>query len=74
MWVLKGLALGSAIFVVGTVAFILLVTMRYSKADAIGLSALYGHTVANPAWWVALVACLTLGVCLLASWPVRIQH
>jgi len=75
MWVLKGLALGSAIFLVGTVAFFFIAVLRPVKADtATRLSVLYGVTFANPNFWVALLACLALGVCLLASWPVQIQN
>jgi hypothetical protein len=75
MWILKGLALGSAIFFVGTVAFLFIAVLRPVKANtATGLSVLYGVTFANPYFWVALVACLALGVCVLASWPVQIQN
>jgi hypothetical protein len=74
MWIVKGVSLGAAFFVVGTITFLLLTIFRpISTSKATGLSAITGMTTANPFFWTALVACLVLGVCLVASWPVRIQ-
>jgi len=49
-------------------------TASVKANTATGISVLYGVTFANPYFWFALVACLALGVCLLASWPVQIQN
>jgi len=73
MWIIKGVLLGTGFFVVGTVVFLLLTIFRpFSTSRATGLSAIVGMTTANPFFWTALVACLVLGVCLVASWPVRV--
>jgi hypothetical protein len=69
----QGLFLGTGFFVVGTMCFLLLTIFRpLSASRATGLSAITGITTANRFFWTALVACLVLGVCLVASWPVRV--
>jgi hypothetical protein len=74
MWFIKGISLGAGLFVVGTICFLLLTIFRpLSTSRATGLSAITGMTTANPFFWAALVACLVLGVCLVASWPVRVH-
>jgi hypothetical protein len=74
MWLLKGLSLGTGFFVVGTNAFLLLTIFRpFSTSRATGISAITGVTTGNPFFWLALVACLMLGVSLVASWPVRVH-
>jgi hypothetical protein len=74
MWLIKGMSLGTGFFVVGTITFLLLTLFRpFSTSKATGLSAITGITTANPFFWTALVACLVLGVCLIASWPVRVH-
>jgi hypothetical protein len=74
MWLIKGISLGTGFFVVGTICFLLLTVFRpFSTSKATGLSAIIGMTTGNPFFWMALVACLMLGVCLVASWPVRAQ-
>jgi ABC-type antimicrobial peptide transport system permease subunit len=70
MWIVKGSFLGAAFFVVGTIIFLVRVIGR-GQAQATGLSVLSGLTINNPFFWVALLACLMLGVSLVASWPVR---
>jgi hypothetical protein len=74
MWLIKGISLGSAFFVAGTITFLLLTIFRpFSTSKATGISAITGITTANPFFWVALVACLMLGVSLVASWPVPVR-
>jgi hypothetical protein len=74
MWILKGVTLGSAFFVVGTITFLLLTVFRpLSTSKATGITVLTGMTTQNPFFWVALVACLMLGVSLVASWPVPVR-
>lgn len=72
MWIVKGLALGSTFFVIGTILYIYMAIIRPSQAQATGLSVIQGVTIHNVFFWVALVACLALGICLSASWPTRI--
>lgn len=74
MWILKGLSLGLAFFVVGTIAFLLMTVMRPRPGVATSLSALQAITINNPGFWVALLACLALGVALVGSWPVPVQR
>ena len=74
MWILKGITLGTGFFVIGTVVFLFLTVFRpLSTNRATGLSAIVGMTTGNPFFWVALVACLMLGVSLVASWPVPVR-
>ena len=74
MWIIKGVSLGAAFFVVGTIVFLFLTVFSpISTSKATGMSAITGMTTANPFFWAALIACLVLGVCLVASWPVRVQ-
>ena len=74
MWLVKGISLGTGFFVVGTAVFLLMTVFRpISTSKATGLSAITGMTTANPFFWVALVACLMLGVSLVASWPVPVR-
>jgi hypothetical protein len=73
MWLVKGIFLGAGFFVAGTIAFLFLTIFRpLSTSKATGLSAIAGMTAANPFFWTALVACLVLGICLVASWPLRV--
>jgi hypothetical protein len=51
---------------------LLTVFSPFSASKATGISALAGMTTSNPFWWTALVACLILGWCIVASWPVRV--
>ena len=71
MWIVKGLALGSTFFVVGTVIFIYLTVIRPSQAQATGLSVIQSVTTQNPFFWVALFACIALGLSLCGSPRVR---
>ena len=72
MWIVKGLALGSTFFVIGTILYLYLAVIHPSHAQATGLTVIQGLTVQNIFFWVALVACLALGLCFSASWPNRI--
>ena len=73
MWVIKGISLGTALFVTGTVGFLVLWMRPFASGKAIAVSALAGITIQNPLFYVALAACLALGVSLVGSWPVRVQ-
>jgi hypothetical protein len=74
MWIVKGISLGTGFFVVGTICFLLLTVFRpISTSKATGITVLTGMTTQNPFFWAALVACLVLGVCLVASWPVPVK-
>ena len=71
MFLLKGVSLGFAIFVVGTLAYMLIALQR-SSAGATSLNVIRYLTIYNPYFWAALVACLVLGCAMVAAWPVRI--
>jgi hypothetical protein len=74
MWIARGLLLGSGVFVIGTLIFLWFAVLNPARsATATGLSVITGMTIGNPFFWAALVACLVLGVSVMASWPVRVQ-
>ena len=69
MWILKGTWLGLWLFGFGTMAFLFFTTYRNLRPSAaMGMSALAGHTIANPMWWTALVVCLVLGNAVARYW------
>jgi len=72
MWIVKGLLLGTGFFLLGTIAFLILSGGPFQSNHATGLSAITGITIYNPLFYVALVACLTLGCALVGSCPVRV--
>jgi hypothetical protein len=71
MWILKGVSLGAGLFFLGSFLFLIMWLRPFASGMAIGLSAIAGITILNPFFWVALVACLALGVSIVGSWPVR---
>ena len=74
MWILKGILLGFAMFISGTVGFLLLTVFGpISTSKATGISAITGITTHNPLFWVALLACLMLGCALVGSWPASVR-
>ena len=49
MWIVKGLSLGAAFFVIGTIVFLFLTVFSpISTSKATGMSAITGLTTANP--------------------------
>ena len=73
MWVIKGVGLGLLMFSL-FVVFLFVGHLRFlSKGTAIGLSAIIGLTVGNYLFWLALLCCIGLGICVCGSWPVRVQ-
>ena len=70
MWIVKGSLLGSALFVVGCVAF-LIATLWHSGARATGVTVLQSLTIQNPLFWVALVGSVMIGCAIVGSWPGR---
>ena len=72
MYIVKGVLLGSGLFVVGVVCYLLLTVFNPIRGTAAtGLTAITGVTIQNPFFWIALVSCIALGISLCASWPVR---
>jgi hypothetical protein len=73
MWIVRGLLLGSGLFAMGTLVFLKLTLFgQVHGTTATSLRALQGYTTQNPFFWIALVACLALGVSIIGSLPVRI--
>ena len=73
MWIMKGAALGLALFSVGTLGFLMLTIRPAGSHSAIGVGALLGMTTGNFLWWTALVASVVLGCCIVGSWPVPVK-
>jgi uncharacterized membrane protein len=70
MWILKGSLLGTGLFLVGTVFFLISALGPLRANTAIALSAITGYTIHNPLFWVAFLASLMLGCAIVGSWPV----
>lgn len=71
MWIIKGISLGSAVFVVGTILF-LIAALRRSEAKSTGLTVITGMTTQNWLWWAAFGASLVVGCWLVGTWPVKL--
>jgi len=71
MLILKGSLFGLAIFVVGTIAYVVLTLQRESNAGATSLNLIRYLTIYNPYFWAAFVACLVIGCAMVAAWPAR---
>jgi hypothetical protein len=73
MWILKGTLLGTGLFIVGTVLFLIAVRGPFRTNRAIGLSVITGLTIHNPFFWVAFLASLAIGCAIVGSWPVAVK-
>jgi hypothetical protein len=73
MWILKGTLLGTGLFVVGTVLFLIAMARPFKANRAIGLSAITGITIHNPMFWLAFFASLAIGCAIVRSWPVAVK-
>ena len=72
MWIAKGSLLGLWLISFGTIAyFVLFLGYRFQPNSAIDIRTLTHFTVANPSWWLWLVACLAPGMVAARSWPGR---
>lgn len=69
MWVVKGLSLGTVVFVVGTL-FYLWAVLRPWADVAIALSAIRAYTVQNWLWWTVLFVVLSGSL----TWVRFIKH
>src|SRR5262249_31350876 len=71
MWILKGTLLGVWLFSFGTMAYLYLALFRKlpSGAGMISSNVFTGLTTSSPAWWLALIACLAIGLAITNSWP-----
>ena len=68
MWIVKGSLLGSLLFVVGCVVF-LVAWISHGNAKAIGITVIQGLTIHNPLFWMALAGSLMIGCAIVGSWP-----
>ncbi len=73
MWILKGTLLGTGLFLLGAVLFLIAATGPFRANRAIGLSAITGLTIHNPLFWVAFFASLVIGCAIVRSWPVAVK-
>lgn len=76
MWMLKGLLLGAAMFVVGAITYLVLALRadaQHSESRAVGLSVISYLTVYNPYFWASLVAALVIGCAIVRSWPTGVS-
>jgi hypothetical protein len=71
MWILKGTLLGTGLFLVGTIVFLIATVGPFRANRAIGLSAITGVTIHNPLFWTAFLASLMIGCAIVRSWPVK---
>jgi hypothetical protein len=63
MWIVKGILLGTLVFVVGSIIY-------YVGAMPTGTTALQWN-ILNPLFWLAFVATLILGCVVVKQWPRR---
>jgi hypothetical protein len=74
MFLIKGVALGLAIFAAFSVLYLWAWGMLpISSNKAIGLVALRALTVQNTLYWITAVLMLALGCVIMAMWPVKIS-
>lgn len=69
MWMAKGTLLGVWFFTFGTIALFYWDSRRIPGSRMIDIRALTVMAVSNPTWWLALVACLAIGLIIARSWP-----
>ncbi len=73
MWILKGTLLGTGLFLVGTVLFLIAMARPFQPNRAIGLSVITGITIHNPMFWAAFFASLVIGCAIVRSLPVAVR-
>jgi len=71
MWVVKGTFLGIWLFSFGTITFLYFAIFRKASGGMIGSDIIAHLTTRSPLWWIAGVACLTLGLFITRSWSGR---
>jgi hypothetical protein len=73
MWILKGTLLGTGLFLVGAVLFLIAAMGPFAANRAIGLSAIKGITTHNPMFWVAFFASIVIGCATVRLWQVAVR-
>jgi hypothetical protein len=70
MWIAKGTLLGIWLLSFGTIAYFVFGLKAVPKPNVtIDVRTYSFSTVANPSWWLWLLACLSLGLIAARSWP-----
>jgi len=75
MMLMKGALVGLLFFLLGALAYVLLLPMissafRNSAFDLRG-GALVLLTLRNPYFWLALIGCVMIGCAMVGMWPTR---
>jgi hypothetical protein len=71
MWILKGSALGLALFAVGSIVLTFIRNpVRVGVATSLGV--VYGATIGSAFFWCGMIGCLLIGIAIVGSWPVRV--
>ena len=66
MWIVRGVLAGLALFVIGSVIYII-TEIQMSSAPATGSTAIESWTIQNPVYWTALVLAVVIS-CWIARW------
>jgi len=70
MWIAKGVFLGLWLFGFGTITFLYFAIYRnLQPRTAVAVNVVTSYTSQNLWWWVALAACIALGLALVRSYP-----
>ena len=69
MWIARGILLGLAIFIGGLFLTVVVGILRgpLQTNHATGLSAVFGATIWNPFFYIALLGCLLIGISIVGS-------
>jgi hypothetical protein len=69
MWIAKGIALGLAIFISGLFIRLVVGIIKgpIESNHATGLGVIFGATIWNPFFYIALLGCLLIGISIVGS-------
>lgn len=69
MWIAKGTLLGIWLFSFGMLGYSFWSSHRIPGQSGMFDIRLYAMAFSNPSFWLALVACLAIGLIIARSWP-----